>query len=163
MFYTIDGLNLIVKVQSIQLHDGILRIQVADSNGVKFTTTAEYLRDSNNPDIGWIPTSIQEYRVSADHLTDEHLERISNPQHLLPLQQESLSLHHRLFHLSFTVMLQLAKLGILPRRFLKLRNNLPPLRVLHVLAIAQKVLAQQEVFNGRSWSNTDTKPMQTKR
>ena len=126
LFYTKYGLNLIVKVQSIQLQGGVLRIQVADSNGVQFTITAEYLHNPNNPDIGWIPTSILEYCSSADHLTDEHLECISSPQYLSPLQQEFLSLHHRLFHLPFTVMLRLAKLGILPRKFLKLRNDLPP-------------------------------------
>lgn len=117
VFYAKEGLNLIVKVQSIQLQDNEFHIQVVDSNSVKFTTTAEYLRDPNNLDIGWIPTSIPGYRASADHLTDERLENISSPQHLSPLQQEFLSLHHRSFHLPFTVMLQLSKFDIFSAEF----------------------------------------------
>ena len=35
-------------------------------------------------------------------------------------------MHHKLFHLPYTHMLRLAKFGILPKRFLKLRNDLPP-------------------------------------
>ena len=35
-------------------------------------------------------------------------------------------MHHKLFHLPYSVMLSMAKFGILPRRFLKLRNDLPP-------------------------------------
>ena len=37
-----------------------------------------------------------------------------------------LSLHCKLLHLPFLIMLQMSKLGFLPKRFLKLRNDIPP-------------------------------------
>ena len=48
------------------------------------------------------------------------------PKHLSPLQQESLSVHYKPNHLPFTIMLRLSNMSILPCRFLKLRNYLPP-------------------------------------
>ena len=64
----------------------------------------------------------------AKCLTDEEAKTFCSPLHLSPLQQEFLSLHNhdKLFHLPFTSMLRLCKFGVLPERFLKLRNNLPP-------------------------------------
>ena len=84
------------------------------------------MRSPNNPDIGWIPSSIPEFRTTADTLSEEELKKIASPIHVSPLQQEFLSMHHKLFHLPYTHMLRLAKFGILPKRFLKLRNDLPP-------------------------------------
>ena len=48
---------------------------------------------------------------------------LCSPLHLSPLQQEFLSLHNKLFHLPFTTVLLLCKLGVLPKR--SVRNNLP--------------------------------------
>ena len=106
--------------------DNILRFVVIDSNGKEITTTRENLRAPTNPDIGWIPTTLPEYKSSTRCLTDEQIKTLCSPNHLSPLQQEFLSLHHKLCHLPFSVMLRMSKLGILPKRFLKLRNNMPP-------------------------------------
>ena len=61
-------------------------------------------------------------RLSLEKAT----KKITSPTHLSPLQQEFLIMHCELNHLPFTIMLQLAKMNILPRRLLKLRNDLPP-------------------------------------
>ena len=42
------------------------------------------------------------------------------------LQREFLSVRYKLNHLPFTIMLRLSNMSILPHRFLKLRNDLPP-------------------------------------
>ena len=88
-------------------------------------TTKEFLRSPNNPDIGWIPSLISEFRSTADTLSDEELKKIASPVPLSPLQQEFLSMYHKLFHLPSTHMLRLAKFGILPKHFLKFKNDLP--------------------------------------
>ena len=84
------------------------------------------MRSPNSPDIGWIPSPIPESRSTADTLSDEELKKIAFLVHLLPLQQEFMSIHHKRFHLPYTHMLRLAKFGILPKCFLKLKNDLPP-------------------------------------
>ena len=76
--------------------------------------------------MGWIPSTIDEYQKSSADLTEDQIEEITSPRHLSPLQQEFLSLHFKLFHLPFSIMLRMSILCILPRRFLKLQNNLPP-------------------------------------
>ena len=104
----------------------VLRIVVTNSNGDDIVTTKEHLRLPTNPDVGWIPSSVPEYKQAAKTLLEEDIEKITSPKHLSPLQQEFLSVHYKLSHLPFTIMLRLAKVGILPHRFLKLRNDLPP-------------------------------------
>ena len=47
------------------------------------------------------------------------------PTHLSPLQEEYLSLHHQLLRLLFAMIFLMAQLGILPKRFTKLQNDLP--------------------------------------
>ena len=127
VFFSKDGYSTFVKVKSFQLDDSnVLRFTVIAADGKEIITTREHLRAPENPDIGWIPTSVPEYKTAAHNLSDEDIEKIASPIHLSPLQQEFLSLHCRLFHLPYTVMLRMAKLGLLPRRFLKLRNDLPP-------------------------------------
>lgn len=127
LFYTKDGFSTLVKVHKLKFdQDNILRITVTTPNGNHLETTKEHLRAPEQPDIGWIPSSVPDFQTASGHLTEEQIATITSPRHLSPLQQEFLSLHNRLFHLPFTIMLRMAKLGLLPQRFLKLRNDLPP-------------------------------------
>ena len=127
LVYSKEGFTSLVKVKSLHLDSSnVLRISVEMQDGKCVETTREHLRSPNNPDIGWIPTSLPTYESAAKHLSEEDIKKITSPTHLSPLQQEFLSLHHRLLHLPFTIMLRMAQLGILPKRFTKLRNDLPP-------------------------------------
>ena len=128
LYYTNTGWSGLVKVKSFELDDkGVLRFVVtslASEEDIK--TTSTYLRSPSNPDIGWIPTSIPEYNSTSRTLSEEEIEKITSPTHLSPLQQEFLSVHYKLNHLPFAIMLRLSKFGFLPQRFLKLRNAMPP-------------------------------------
>ena len=127
LVYTKEGHTLLVKVSDIFLDsNNVLKIKCKDSNNKEIETTREFLRSPANPDVGWIPSSVPDLVDASKGLSEEEIEKIKSKDTLSPLQQEFLSLHHRLLHLPFTVMLRLSKYGILPRRFLKLRNNLPP-------------------------------------
>ena len=127
LFYTQEGFSGLVKVKSFALYDSnVLQFTIENSNGDEMITTRDYLRSPSNPDIGWIPTSVPEYQTSSTRLSEKEIEDITSPIHLSPLQQEFTSIHCKLLHLPFSIMLRLTKYGILPKRFLKLRNDLPP-------------------------------------
>ena len=89
-------------------------------------TTKESLRSPDDPDIGWIPTTVPAKTEAATTLTKKEINDITNPATLSPLQEEFLSLHERLWHLPFTVMFRLVKHGFLPKKFQKLKNQAPP-------------------------------------
>ena len=127
LFFTNNGWSGLVNVKSFSLDKtNVLRIIVTNSNGDDIITTKEHLRSPNNPNVGWIPISFPEYKQSSKTLSEKDIEKITSPKHLLPLQQEFLSVHYKLNHLPFTIILRPSNMSILPRRFLKLRNDLPP-------------------------------------
>ena len=61
LFFKNDGWSGLVKVKSFSLDKtNVLRIIVTNSNGDDIITTKEHLRSPNNPDVGWIPSSVTE-------------------------------------------------------------------------------------------------------
>ena len=63
LFFTNNGWSGLVKVKYFSLDEtNILRIIVKNSNGDNIITTKEHLRSPNNPDVGWIPSSVPEYK-----------------------------------------------------------------------------------------------------
>ena len=75
----------------------------------------------------WVDSYLgSQIQKSAKTLSDDGIEKITSPKHLSPLQQEFLSVHYKLNHLPITIMLWLYNMSILPCRYLKLRNDLPP-------------------------------------
>ena len=53
----------------------VLRDVVTNSNGDDIITTKEHLRSPSNPDVGWIPSSVPEYKQSAKTLSEEDIEK----------------------------------------------------------------------------------------
>ena len=104
----------------------LLKIVVTNTNVVNIVTTKVNLLLPFNPDIGWIPEPAPEYGQAAKLLSGVAIEDITSPTHLSPLQQEFFSVNYKLNHITFTIMPWLAKMSILPCRFLKLSNDLPP-------------------------------------
>ena len=92
----------------------------------KIETLKESLRAPNAPDIGWIPTTIPEKQEAVGTLSEADISRMTNPVNLSPLQEEFLAIHERLWHLPFSIMFRLVKLGFLPKKFCKLGNKAPP-------------------------------------
>jgi hypothetical protein len=72
------------------------------------------------PDFSDLPRTTNEYRSTANMLSEEEVRKIANPPQLSPLQQDFLNMHHRLIHLPFAVMFKLAKIGILPKNYVSL-------------------------------------------
>ena len=110
IFFTNNGWSGLVKVKSFSLdRTNVLRIIVTNSNGDDIITTKENIFSPNNPDVGWIPISVPEYKQSAKTLSEKDIKTITSPKHLSPLQQEFLSVHYKLNRLPFTIMLRVGR------------------------------------------------------
>ena len=127
LLYTNEGMTSLARVLDVFVDpQGVLRIKLLCTSGKEVVTTQQSVRSPDNPDIGWIPASVPDLRNTSSLLSDEELKKIASPPTLSPSQQLFLSWHHRLNHLPFQLMLRLAQMGILPKQFLKLKNDLPP-------------------------------------
>ena len=127
LLYTNAGHTTYVRIEKIFLDDDrVLRFVVRTRDDKKIETTKESLRAPDAPDIGWIPTTIPDKKEAATTLSEEDISRMTNPVTLSPLQEEFLALHERLWHLPFSGMFRLVKLGFLPKKFSKLGNKAPP-------------------------------------
>ena len=127
LLYTNAGHTTYVKVQRIFIDDdSVLRFECRTTSDDVIIATKESLRAPDSPDIGWIPTSVPEMKQASTELSEEEIAQISNPVKLSPLQEEFLALHERLWHLPFSVMFRLVRLGFLPKKFKKLNNEAPP-------------------------------------
>ena len=58
-------------------------------------------------------------------ITQEQTQQLAYPRVLSPQQQELMSWHHCLYHLSFHRIFMMAKRGYLPKILLKLQDKLP--------------------------------------
>ena len=77
LFFTNDGWSGLVKVKSLYFDESnVLRIVVSNSNGKDIITTKEHLRSPSNPDVGWIPSSVPEYRQASKTLSEEDVEKL---------------------------------------------------------------------------------------
>ena len=126
MIYKKEGRNSLVKVQSSQVQDDLLTFDVQFPDGSIETTTREFLHRPEQPEIANIPVTTKDYKNVTSVLSDEELDKLAHPQSLTPQEQEFLDVHHRLFHLPFTIMFRLSKLGVLPKHFIRLIKRPPP-------------------------------------
>ena len=127
MIYKREGNNALVKILSSEMQDDELTFLVEQlSDGTQFRTTREFLHRPEQPEIANIPVTTDDFRATSGILSDEDLNRLAHPETLSPQEQEFLDMHHRLFHLPYTIMFRLAKLGVLPKHFCRLIKRPPP-------------------------------------
>ena len=55
--------------------ENVLRIIVTNSNGDDIITTKEHLCLPSNQDVGWITSSVTEYKQSAKTLSEKDIEK----------------------------------------------------------------------------------------
>ena len=114
VFYSKDGFSTTARVKAIRLDENnLLTYVIITAGGDKISTTREHICSPSVPDVGWIPSSVPDYQKSAADLTEDQIKEITSPKHLSPLQQEFLSVHCKLFHLPFHIMLRMSKIGLL--------------------------------------------------
>ena len=104
----------------------ILKYEIKFDNERTRSTTREFLRPSNEPDTITLPSSIEDYKILADGLSQEDLAYILHPQGLSSLEAEYLEAHGKLTHTPNAEMFQLCEHGYLPAKFPKLKTKAPP-------------------------------------
>ena len=88
LLYTNVGKTSYVRIEEISLDEkSVLRFRVRTTNDEVIETTKEYLRSPDDPDIGWIPTTLPEKKGAASNLTKKDIDDITNPVSLSPLQK----------------------------------------------------------------------------
>ena len=97
---------------------------IRDEHGNRIVTPAPHLKAFEQPDLTNVPRTPLDYCQEIKDISPEELKELVYPRQLSPVQQEFLSWHNRLFHMPFGQMYKLAKLGILPKRFMKCTNML---------------------------------------
>ena len=116
-----------IKVEEVFLdNDAVFQFRVCTKSEELIEATKESLAAPDDPDIGWIPTKNPKKIDVASNLSEDYLEKLTNPVTLSSIQEELLALHERFWHLPFTVMFRLVKMGFLPTKFWKLTNKAPP-------------------------------------
>ena len=80
LFFKNNGLPGLVKVKYFSLDKtNVLRIIATNSNGDDIITTKEHLCLLNNADVGWLPSSVPEYKQSAKTLSEKYIEKSRRP------------------------------------------------------------------------------------
>ena len=93
--------------------------------GNKMMVTKEFLKSRNVLETGSITISSEYYFNKSKNLTQEQIENIMFLEVLLTLQHKLKSYHENLSHLHLKSMVRLAKLEVLPSRFLDMKDYFP--------------------------------------
>jgi hypothetical protein len=100
-------------------------LQLSDAS--KLVTPGSHLHFLKQPNFTNIPSTPLDYRRKVDiRLSKEEAQHLAYPRTISPAQQELLSWHHCLYHLSSGHLFQLAKWKILPQSILACEDK-PPL------------------------------------
>ncbi len=86
-------------------------------------TSEEFLRPVDQPNIASIPTSVEDLQEESQSLSPEELEAFANATVLSSLQQAFMYWYDRLGHMGIKSMMWLAGKGVLPKKFLDLKDN----------------------------------------
>ena len=110
-----EGVNADGLTDTVRLPDGSLR-------AVEECQSQDHLQ----PSFTNIPSTPLDYLNEVGKgISQEEAQRLARPTTLSPAQQELLSWHHRLYHLSFPMIFKLARLGFLPKTLLKCEKTVP--------------------------------------
>ena len=114
-------------------------------DGSSIVTPASHLSFLDQPDFSNMPSTPLDYRKEiGTGISKEAAQELAYPCVLTPSQQELLSWHTRLYHLSFTRFFQLARWRVLPRSILGCEDK-PPLCVACQFGQAIGFLGAQKV------------------
>ena len=106
--------------------DGMqLKCKIPKSNKSEFLVNLETLNFIENPDIASIPQTSADYIRKSELITSSQLEQIMHLKALSPLQEEMMSHHTRLHHLSLLKLIVMAEAGEIPRRLALLKGCCP--------------------------------------
>ena len=124
--YSRDGFTSECKVlERITDSNDLTTYRIKLKGGRVFITPDSFLQLSDEIDIGCIPEKESDYEKEVPSLSKEDLAYLAHPTSLSTDDQEWLSTHNKLNHLSRDEMYKLAVAGILPKKFDKYRLKSP--------------------------------------
>ena len=108
LIYKNQGHNAVIKVIDSGLNkDGMLEYTIEFTTGSIEKVPQEHLSRPENPYVASMSTILPEVQEAAKELSDQELVSILKPRLLNPTEQEFIYMHHRLFHLQYSIMFRL--------------------------------------------------------
>ena len=96
-----------------------MKYEVKDKDGKMTKTFKQHLSRPEDPNIGIIPITPASYKKALEDLPPEKLQELANPAPMDPLAQLWLSYHSgSLKHSPKSLMIKLAKMGVIPKELL---------------------------------------------
>ena len=127
LIYKNQGHNAVIKIIDSGLNkEEMLEYTIEFATGAREKVPREYLSRPENPDVASLPTTLPKVQDAAKELNDQDLTSFLHPISLNPAEQEFIDMHHRLFHLPYSIFFRLSKAGLLPKNFLRLKDRPPP-------------------------------------
>ncbi|KAL7546945.1 LOW QUALITY PROTEIN: hypothetical protein ACHAWF_014538, partial [Thalassiosira exigua] len=121
-----DGADKIGAVICEGASEGGMVHTVRHKDGHKSVVHDHHLTHQHQMSMTNIPATPLDYcKEVGKSLSKEEAQRLARPRTLSPIQQELMSWHHRLYHLPFHKIFQLAKIRFLPKRLLQARDAIP--------------------------------------
>ena len=120
MRYTKDGHNEKYHILNGTFYNEGMKYNSCLESGGDIITHKTHMARLDDPSIASIPTNPHHFQEQMQYLSKEDYERLERPTKPTALQQNVLTWHERLNHLSFPEMFQLVKFGIPPNKFLAL-------------------------------------------
>lgn len=125
VLYTKDGTTHQASVFKMSGVDVAQRYELRLQNGNIVSTSQEFIRFPDDPDIGIVPTKKTDLKTVLPYISKSDLQSLLDPPKLSQLQREYTQWHQKLNHLSHSQMMRLVDRGILPSRLTALRNESP--------------------------------------
>ena len=105
LIYKNQGHNAVIKIIGSGLNKyGMLEYTIEFATGAREKVPREYLSRPENLDVASLPTTLPKVQYAAKQLSDQDLTFILHPRYLNPAEQEFIDMHHRLFHLPYSIM-----------------------------------------------------------
>ena len=123
--YTKNGRNEKDHIMNGNFSNEVMKYNLRLGSGDEIITHATHMAHLDDTDIASIPTNPQHFQGQMQYISKEDDERLVRPTKLTALQQNILTWHKQLNHLSFSEFFQLLKFGILPKKFLALQDSQP--------------------------------------
>lgn len=138
--------------------DGLTHI-IRLPDGSKESVHESTLQDHLQASFSNIPQTPYEYQQEVGvGISQEEAQRLARPTVLSPTQQELLSWHHRLYHLSFDKIFKLVKVGFLPKSLRECENTLPVCIECQFGAAKRRQWRPKGKKSGKIRKDSETKP-----
>ena len=98
-------------IEPVHLQDNSIKHKIVREDDKEYLVDGNFLSPLNEPEIGSVPTTVEQYVSELPNLTREQLQQIANPEILDADQTELLRLHCKMNHIPFPTLIRMAASG----------------------------------------------------